>query len=289
MIGAPPAVFGTKGRIYIYYGSYSPDANPDVVITGTPQYFGRAMAPAGDINNDGFDDIIVCSPGVGLEVDTGFVYIYCGGANMDTIADIIIKKHDPDPGFGVGVSGAGDLNKDGYDDILVGDGEKVYGYYGGRHMDNTPDFILEGNGKSPGDYGRSLSLAGDVNKDGIVDILVGDRSSNAVGTSMGRVYIYSFYLEPDVIIDGQESLWNQNYPNPFNTSTTIEYYLIKTGKVVVKILSTTGQELEVLANGPQDVGLHRIIWQPEGLPAGVYFCIIKTSENSVTRKMVLQK
>jgi hypothetical protein len=206
---------------------------------------------------------------------------------MDPIPDIIIWEYHS--GFGIGVSGAGDFNNDGYDDILVGDGANAYVYYGGSTMDNTPDFIMKGEGNWMFEFGSSLALAGDINNDDYIDILVGDPSSCAVGDWMGRAYIYSNNIKSEVKKVDKELPSNQNYPNPFHTQTTIEYNLHNTTKVVIKIFNSTGQELEILTNGSQAAGLHKVVWQPKGLPEGIYFCRIQSSEFSETKKMILQK
>jgi len=289
MIGAPRYDrTDLLGRLYIYYGSSSPDTIPDVVITGNKQYrqLGRIIATAGDVNKDGFDDIIVGLPYLGNGFDNSYVYIYYGGADMDTIPDVVIEKMAY--GFGSCVSGAGDLNNDGFDDIMIGGSDKVYVYYGGLPMDTIPDLIINGEGRWA-DFGTSLSFAGDVNNDGHTDLLVGAPYSNAVGNNMGRAYVYSSKIMNTGSEIGKNLSPNQVYPNPFSTETTIKYNLKKSGPVLVKIFTVSGQEIETLVNSSQTTGEHQIIWHPDNLPNGIYFCKIQSSEFSETKKVLFQK
>jgi len=64
---------------------------------------GRAVSSAGDINNDGYDDVLVGAPVLGR------VYIYFGGPAMDNIADVVFREQTNFEAFGYSVS-AGDVN-----------------------------------------------------------------------------------------------------------------------------------------------------------------------------------
>lgn len=291
MIGAPGYDrTDLLGKLYIYFGSSSPDTIPDVVITGNKHYrrLGSIIASAGDVNNDGYDDIIVSLPHTGTSgFGISYVSIYYGGTVMDTIPDVKIEKMAF--GFGLGVSTAGDLNNDGYDDVIIGGVAQLLVYYGGLPMDTIADIVIKGEGDWWDDFGSRVSFAGDINKDGHTDLLIGNPGSNAVGFRMGRAYIYS----SNVINTGLEILnansKNQVYPNPFTNETTIQYNLLKPGKVVVKIFNTSGLEIETLVNSSQTAGDHTITWHPMGLPNGMYFCKIQSAEVSETKKMMLQK
>ena len=291
MVGAPGYDrVNFFGRIYIYYGNSVPDTIPDVIITGNQQYsaFGYNFASAGDVNDDGFDDIIASMPYNGNSpFGISYVYIYYGGEFMDNIPDLVIEKMLF--GFGGGVSGADDLNCDGFDDIMIGGNDKVYFYYGGVSMDTIPDLIINGEGNSWNEFGTSLAVAGDINNDGYSDLLIGVPSSNAVGNSMGRVYIYSSNTKNTGIKIKKGFPQNQVYPNPFNIKTTIKYNVQKSGKVLVKIFNISGQEVETLVNSTHPVGEHHLIWHPNNLPGGIYFCKIQSAEFSETKKILFQK
>ncbi len=84
--------------------------------------FGYCVASAGDVNNDGFSDIIIganLNDGDGSP-DAGRAYIFLGGTAMDNIADIIFKGTVTSGHFGTSVSSAGDVNNDGFSDVIIG-------------------------------------------------------------------------------------------------------------------------------------------------------------------------
>jgi hypothetical protein len=80
--------------------------------------FGCSVSGAGDVNNDGYDDVIVGART--YSSNTGRAYIYYGGSSMDGAADIMMTGEASGNYFGNSVSGAGDVNNDGYDDVIVG-------------------------------------------------------------------------------------------------------------------------------------------------------------------------
>lgn len=190
----------------VFEKSYNPQ--PDSIWD-----FGRSIASAGDVNADGFDDIIV---GASTVVDTpwvwmGLAFIFFGGEPMDTVPDLILEGGLPFGMYGFCVSSAGDLNGDGYDDVMVGAPNadvyygKVYIYFGGPGLDTIPDLVLWGR-PTGGDIGDALSYAGDVNGDGWDDIVTG----GAQGFSLsGQVAIFfggpSLDTIPDVILYGHNS------------------------------------------------------------------------------------
>ena len=89
----------------------------------------------------------------------------------------------------------------------------------------------------------------------------------------------------------------QNYPNPFNPVTKIKYMVPKSSHILLKIYNLAGQELEILVNEFQAADEYEIIWQPRGLPSGMYFCKIQVGDPSAnsgqsyteTKKLILLK
>ena len=193
------------GRAYVYYGGTNMDSAADVVLTGENpgDYFGISVSGSGDVNGDGFDDVIVgasCSDAGGF--NSGRVYIYYGKTRMDSIADVVITAESEARYLGSSVSGAGDVNNDGYDDVVVGapyyNGSlgAAYVYLGGTSMDSTPDTVFTG-GESYENLGSSVSAAGDVNNDGYDDIVIGSKGNATNGTQAGMAFVLFGNQNPD--------------------------------------------------------------------------------------------
>jgi hypothetical protein len=142
--------------------------------------------------------------------DAGRAYLYFGGINMNNIADVILTGEADFDNFGISVASAGDVNHDGFSDVIVGGSAagRAYVYFGGANMDNISDVNFTGD---PGFdlFGYSLSLAGDVNHDGFSDVIIGASWNNAGGTLAGRAYLYfggaSMDNSADVIFTGEPS------------------------------------------------------------------------------------
>jgi hypothetical protein len=145
---------GGDGDAWVFFGGSPLDTVADIHLIGqSDEYFGYAVA-GGDVNGDGCDDIIVGAYAYeGLNLD-GRVYVFYGGALLDSIPDVIINGHDNEA-FGKSVGSGGDLNRDGYEDLVVGADEnheaywgagKVYVFFGGNPMDTIPDCWLHGEG-----------------------------------------------------------------------------------------------------------------------------------------------
>ncbi|RPI02210.1 MAG: T9SS C-terminal target domain-containing protein [Calditrichaeota bacterium] len=182
----------STGRSYIYLGSAGMDNTVDVTMTGegAGNQFGFAVSGAGDVNNDGYDDVIVGTNK--YNSDTGRAYIYLGGAGMDATADVTMTGAGTSYRFGVSVSGAGDVNHDGFDDVIIGanyynyETGRAYVYYGASSMDNSADVTMTGAGTYYR-FGLSVSGAGDVNHDDYDDIIIG---SFGYSSNIGRAYVY---------------------------------------------------------------------------------------------------
>ncbi|MEO8665954.1 MAG: integrin alpha [Ignavibacteria bacterium] len=180
----------SAGRSYIYYGGASMDNLADVILQ-QGYLFGYSVSDAGDVNNDGYSDVIVGSHA--YNSSAGRAMIFYGGAAMDNVPDVIFFGEAVDNYFGLSVSGAGDVNNDGYDDVIIGaygyasyEG-RAYIYYGGISMDNSADVIMTGEAAN-NLFGLSVSGAGDVNGDGYADVIVG--AYRYSGNYFGRAYIY---------------------------------------------------------------------------------------------------
>ncbi|HRI84787.1 MAG TPA: T9SS type A sorting domain-containing protein [Ignavibacteria bacterium] len=110
--------------------------------------------------------------------------------------------------------------------------------------------------------------------------------------------VYKLNIVYDVITEVSENIissvpadysLSQNYPNPFNPSTKIKYTLPKPDNVTLKIYNELGKEVTSLADGFKNAGTYEITFDGNGLPSGVYFYKIQTSEYTSARKMLLIK
>ena len=81
----------------------------------------------------------------------------------------------------------------------------------------------------------------------------------------------------------------RNYPNPFNPSTTIEYSLGLAGPTKLMIYDVLGRELVTLVDEYRPAGVHKVMWNASGLPSGVYFYRLESSDFNRTQKMILMK
>ncbi len=180
---------GSVGAIQIYSG-----ANHSVLLaligseTGTA--FGAVVAGVGDVDLDGIPDFAAGLPTAGSIGDEGQVLLYSGADAS------ILYQLDGNPGdkFGSRVTAAGDVNQDGYADFLVGAPYEDRGnafdvgavhLYSGR----TGGLYRRWKGKFDNSrVGRSFAGGGDINADGVPDILIGDPGA---GGYLGAVYAYS--------------------------------------------------------------------------------------------------
>ncbi|MFC1638987.1 integrin alpha [Patescibacteria group bacterium] len=193
-----------EGGAFLYYGSASgPSASPDWAREsnqGNAQY-GKSVASAGDVNGDGYDDVIVgCDYYGNGQSAEGRAFVYHGSASGPSLtADWYDESDQAYAYFGVSVSSAGDVNGDGYGDVIVGamfydngeDGEGgAFVYHGsGSGLSATPDWTAESN-QTTALFGYSVSSAGDVNGDGYGDVIVGASNYSNGQTNEGRGYVY---------------------------------------------------------------------------------------------------
>jgi len=199
-----------EGRAFVYYGSVTGlSASPNVILDDANQasaFFGRSVASAGDVNGDGYSDVIVGANGYddGGNTDEGRCFVYHGSASgLSTIPASILDDADQAfAGFGFSCNSAGDVNGDGYSDVIVGasgytDGVnsfegRAFVYYGSAGgLSALPDNIIDDANQANAGLGIRVASAGDVNGDGYGDVIVGvyqyDDGANA---DEGAAFVY---------------------------------------------------------------------------------------------------
>jgi hypothetical protein len=238
IIGAPAnidvlssSVIASTGQAFIYLGSASGLATtPAITLQSSSSInslFGFSVSSAGDINNDGYDDVIIGAPGDEVTLNFGIpfgsitnnigkAYIYYGNATPASIPSSVVSINFKttdflaasfgltiNPLYGYSVSGAGDVNNDGFDDVIVG--SPVYTdlgtltlagratiYLGSAAGLNIASPIHRNGGLLSNTlFGFSVSSAGDMNNDGADEVLIGAPGALSLLPGLtGRAYVY---------------------------------------------------------------------------------------------------
>ena len=193
-----------EGRAYVFYGSATGlSFTPGWIVESDQAYasFGRSVATAGDVNGDGYSDVIVGAYVFdGGQEDEGRVFVYHGSAGgLGTSPAWIAEGNQEDLYFGVSVATAGDVNGDGFSDVIVGATGFVYlnqpvgwafVYHGSASgLSSTPHWTADG-GQEDSNFGVSVASAGDVNGDGFSDVIVGASLYSNGQQNEGRALLY---------------------------------------------------------------------------------------------------
>jgi len=207
VISAHQADTGT-GKVYVLFGRSVWPAqidlatSADLVITGrsATDNFGIALDMGGDVNGDGFDDLLVGAyrESVGTSLRAGRVYLFLGRATPPSSlsvnnADLVLDGAQTNGQAGTAVSNSGDVDGDGIDDILVA----ALGVSPGGYANAGSVYLVRGrtdiaaaanmnlfsantrfDGTAAGELaGSAVSLGGDFNGDGIGDIAIGAKGA----------------------------------------------------------------------------------------------------------------
>lgn len=212
-----------KGTLYVFQlpiQSSLTDADAVASISGdTCNYLGVSLANAGDVNNDGFEDLLAgtrvhsgtsdCS-----SASSGSVHLFYGPIESKTLgqADASFKVSLAGSDFNYSASGAMDLNNDGNADLVIGvpaydySKGKAFVFYGpltGEKSSFDSSVILSGN--EPGDFfGYSVSSAGDVNADGNYDLLVGAPGAGKAYLFLGPLGTSISAVDADAVFTGEQ-------------------------------------------------------------------------------------
>ena len=203
-----------EGMIMIFFGSPTgPAATPSFSIEADQDYayLGLEIEPAGDVNNDGYDDMIVGIPNYDVScTDNGVAYVFFGAADGFTeYPNWVHFYNDCFALTGYAVAGDVDINNDGYDDILIGSPQA----YGTGSTNGIVDLFL-GSPDGPGYYpdwsisgeavddelGYSVSGVPDFNGDGFDDFIIGSPYIDLGSEPQGAALLFfggeSLPLEP---------------------------------------------------------------------------------------------
>jgi len=225
IVGAPyydvslnPENTKNSGAAFIFLGSAtgisdggpaSTDTRLEAASDATGALFGHSVAGAGDVNDDGYADVIVGAPFFDLgEWNEGAVFVFLGSAagvadGGPSTAATQLESNQIDAGLGWSVAGAGDVNGDGYADVIVG-----AVLYDAGETDEGAAFVFLGSaaGIADGDpstaatllvsnqdsakMGQSVAGIGDINSDGYGDVIVGAYRYDAGETHEGAAFVF---------------------------------------------------------------------------------------------------
>ncbi|MBK9274958.1 MAG: FG-GAP repeat protein [Flavobacteriales bacterium] len=190
-----------EGRVHVFHGSssgLSPAPDWTIEIDQASARYGRSVACAGDVNGDGYSDVII---GAYLfdngQADEGRVFVYHGGpTGLGGTAAWTAESDQASAWFGYAVAGAGDVNGDGFSDVIIGspffdNGQtnegRIFVYHGNvTGLAAAPAWTVESD-QAGAQAGYSVSTAGDTNGDGYADVIVGMPFYDGGSANSGRV------------------------------------------------------------------------------------------------------
>ncbi len=226
LIGAPlfdVVVGDNKGAAFLWEGSAGGPAVPG--IPGTASWsavgddgdrYGWSVASAGDVNGDGFGDVIVGAPQADVpdaETNEGRAFVYLGapgGLVLAAPAAWTAESNQPNAQLGYSVASAGDVDDDGYADVILGapfyddalgaNSGQAFLWHGSAAdlgADGTPaNAHWSGTVQAGSQFGISVASAGDVNGDDNADVIVGASLYDDPDLSEGGAFLYLGFDPP---------------------------------------------------------------------------------------------
>ncbi len=201
IVGIPGS--GVGGAVALYLGGVGgPSTTPAWSAAASAGCdFGGQLGRLGDVNGDGFDDIVIADDCAQVQAfGDGQVHVWYGQANVSALPAVAPWTYTTglsNAATGSSVAGAGDVNGDGFADLIVGaigygsGGGALLFMGSGAGLAAAPVVILT-EAQSGASAGSDVAAAGDVNGDGFSDVLVGAQEYDALiaGTSAGRVQLF---------------------------------------------------------------------------------------------------
>ncbi len=209
LVGAPGATVGgitSVGRAFLYFGRVDGASVVAADLGGTQgnAAYGSSVAAAGDVNGDGYADVLVGAPYFDSPApggaNAGQVLLYFGGPGaFDISPDAVLNPTAANSRFGFSASGVGDMNGDSFADFVVGVPKASVGqtaegagllYLGGPGaFDPNADLAFESN-QANAEMGTAAAGAGDVNGDGYSDVALGAPFYDNGQVDEGAVFVY---------------------------------------------------------------------------------------------------